>query len=321
LLGSDFGRLPAYSGATVPDSHRLPARKPWKQRHYAVQAKTPGLREGANMNPHALFAAILLAIAPPQQQLRIVALVPSLAEDLCAIGAGPLLVGVSVYSNDVRCARSVPVVGDFASVDTEKIIAQRANLVVAIPSQARLIEPLQHAGIRVIFMNDDSYANIFNDIQQLGALTGRQFSANTLAGRLHRETDAIRTRTKNFAYHPRVFVALGTGPIYTVGPHSYIATLIALAGGQNAVTYLPTAYAAYSAEALLRLQPDAIITDNAVGLPAVLGHEPWHSLRAVQNHHIFIIPNAALLERPGPRYNEGLQWLVDRLTPLARAGT
>jgi iron complex transport system substrate-binding protein len=273
------------------------------------------------MNPHALLAALLLAIAPLQQQLRIVALVPSLAEDLCAIGAGPLLAGVSVYSNDVPCARGVPVVGDFASVDAEKIIALRANLVVAIPSQARLIEPLQHAGIRVVFVNDDSYANIFNDIRQLGVLTGRQYSANAIVARLRHETAAIRTQTRNFTYHPRVFVALGTGPIYTVGPHSYIATLIALAGGQNAVTYLPTAYAAYSAEALLRLQPDAIITDNAVGLPAVLDRQPWRSLRAVQNHHVFIIPNAALLERPGPRYNEGLQWLVDRLTPLARAGT
>jgi len=33
---------------------------------------------------------------------------------------------------------------------------------------------------------------------------------------------------------------------------------------------------------------------------------PWSSLRAVQQHHVYMLPDAAILERPGPRYNDGL---------------
>jgi ABC-type Fe3+-hydroxamate transport system substrate-binding protein len=50
----------------------------------------------------------------------------------------------------------------------------------------------------------------------------------------------------------------------------------------------------------------------------VLDREPWRSLRAVQLHHVYSV-DPDLLERPGPSYNDGLRWLVDRLTPLAIA--
>ncbi|HEV7178443.1 MAG TPA: hypothetical protein VGN11_01125, partial [Candidatus Baltobacteraceae bacterium] len=71
-------------------------------------------------------------------------------------------------------------------------------------------------------------------------------------------------------------------------------------------------------EALLRAQPDVIVTDPSTGLRNVLQNEPWRSLRAVQQHHVYMISPADVLERPGPRYNEGLAWLIERLAPLAR---
>ena len=250
------------------------------------------------------------------QHLRVVALVPSLVEDLCAIGAADQLTGVSSATRDVPCAKGVPVVADFSSVDVEKIVALHADLVVAIPAQAHLVEPLRQAGIDVELLDDDSFANIFDDITALGRLTSRRPQAAALNRSLRAQT-AHLIAGRRFKRTPTVFVALGTGPIYTCGPTSYIATLIGLAGGTNAVTALPGAYGEYSAEALLRLQPDAIVTDPSVGLGAVLDREPWRSLRAVRSKHILTLRDAALLERPGPRYNEGLRWLIERLAPLA----
>ncbi|MDQ2992741.1 MAG: ABC transporter substrate-binding protein [Candidatus Eremiobacteraeota bacterium] len=247
---------------------------------------------------------------------RIVALVPSLVEDLCAIGGSRQLIGVSSATRDIPCARNAAIVGDFSSVDVEKIVAIHADLVVAIPAQAHLVEPLRRAGIRVELLADDSFANIFDNISALGHLTGRMAQAAALDKKLKGETVRL-VAGRHFKRAPSVFVALGTGPIYTAGPTSYLSTLIELAGGRNAVTTLPGAYGEYSAEALLRLQPDAIVTDPAVGLDAVLVHEPWRSLRAVRSKRVFTLTDAALLERPGPRYNEGLRWLIERLTPLS----
>lgn len=266
---------------------------------------------------HPEEAARSAAVSKGGAPQRIVALVPSLVEDLCAIGAARQLVGVSGATRDVPCARGVAIVGDFATVDVEKIVALHADLVVAIPAQALLVAPLRRAGVHVELLDDDSYANIFDDIAALGRLTGRQPQASRSIASLKAQT-AHLVASRKFARTPSVFVALGTGPIYTCGPASYIATLIALAGGTNAVTSLPGAYGEYSAEALLRSQPDAIVTDPSVGLDAVLDREPWRSLRAVQNGHVLILKDAALLERPGPRYNEGLRWLIEHLAPLAK---
>ncbi|HTU83642.1 MAG TPA: helical backbone metal receptor [Candidatus Acidoferrales bacterium] len=262
---------------------------------------------------HAVFALLLALVAAHQ---RVVTLVPSFADDLYAIGGGADVVGVSSYT-DAAGARGVPRVADFVSIDAERIVALRPDAVVGIPSQARLVLPLQRAGIRVVLLRDDAYADIFEDIRALGELTGRQAQAAALVRRLQRETAQLQARARKLPRRPSVFVVLGVDPIWTAGSDSYIATLIQLAGGRNAAAGFRGPYGEYSAEALVRDRPDAIVTDPAVGLGAVLTREPWRSLTAVREAHVYAVTPAAILERPGPSYNEGIRWLLARLTPLA----
>ena len=247
---------------------------------------------------------------------RIVTLMPSFAEDLCAMGEGARIVGVSQYGRTGSCARNAPVVGNFASIDAEKIVALHPDVVVGIPAQRRLVQALQRAGIRTLFLRDESYADIFSDIERLGSITGRERAARRLDAALRAKTRALQA-SEGFARRPSVFVVLQAQPIWTVGPQSYISTLLRLAGGRNAVPHLPLAYAQYGAEALIRLQPDAIVTGSDTNLPSLLSREPWRSLRAVREHRVFVIPDPGEIERPGPRYNEALSWLIDRLRPLS----
>ncbi len=248
---------------------------------------------------------------------RIVTLVPSFADDVYAIGAGGELVGVSAFT-DWPQAKQLPRVADSSSVDAEAILTLRPTAVIGIPAQARLTEPLRRAHVRVVLLSDDAYDRIFENLQIIGALTGRELQARATIARLRRETSALQARTKGFVRRPSVFVVLGSGPIWTAGANSYITTLIALAGGANAASDLHAAYGQYSGEALLRHQPDMLVADAATNLDAVLDREPWHSLRAVRLRHVYSV-DPDLLERPGPSYNQGLRWLVDRLTPLAVA--
>lgn len=273
----------------------------------------------------AVILALLVAAScsqPPRESapgthwLRIVALMPSLVEDFFAVGAAAHVVGVSAFS-DVSGAKGLPIVADFSSVDAEKIVALHPNVVVGIPAQARLVEPLKRAGVKVVLLPDDSYADIFANITAAGDLSGHAREAGELTSKLSTQTKEIRAQTRSFKRKPSVFVVLGTGPIWTAGKKSYIATLIDLAGGRNAAGDLDAAYGQYSPEALLRDQPDAIVTDPSVHLDAVLRNEPWRSLAAVRSKRVFTVDPAAMLERPGPNYNEGLRWLVERLTPLA----
>lgn len=252
--------------------------------------------------------------------LRIVTLVPSFAEDVVAVGARAQLVGVSKFSGDVPDAAALPVVADFSSVDAERIIALHPDIVAGIPSQARLIAPLQRAGIRVVLIPDDSFDDIFTDLQTLGQLTGHTAQAQAEIAHLKSETARLSATVTHRAYRPSVFFALGTGPIWTVGPSSYIGRLIGLAGGRDAAADLRAPWGEYSEEALLKAQPDAIVAGHDTDLAAVEAHEPWRSLRAVREGHVFVITDSrvdAALFRPGPRYNEGLRWLIERLSSLS----
>lgn len=327
------GRLPAYSGATVPALDRLPARKrEWQRLPRAGRSSSfsealvfvYGKVAGSFI---VLAASVLLAACAgsPRPRTtapisraparRIVTLMPAFADEACAMGEGAYLVGVSQFSRSPSCARNVPEVANFASVDIEKIIALHPDVVVAIPAQRRLTAGLERAGVRIVFMPSDTFGDLFGDIRTLGSLTGRTREAAALVARLQRRTAALE-ESGHSARRPSVFVVLQAQPIWTVGPQSYISTLLRMAGARNAVTVLPRAYAQYNAEALLRLQPDAIVAGSDVHLESVLNHEPWRSLRAVRENHVYTIADPSILERPGPNYNEGLFWLVEHLRPL-----
>lgn len=248
---------------------------------------------------------------------RIVSLIPSLTEDLFAIGAGAEVVGVSVYTDFPPQAMRVPAVSSATSLDLERVVTLHPSVVVGIPAQRAFARELRRSGIAVRLLPDDSFDDIFHDLGALGDLSGHVAQARALTDRLRRRTRALVAAVPRGA-SPRTFVVLGVAPIYTVGDSSYIAHLIALAGGRNAAGNLPLAYGRYSAEALVALDPDVIVADRQSGLRSVLERAPWTALRAVREGRVYVLDDPAILERPGPRYNLGLAWLIEHLH--ARAG-
>jgi ABC-type Fe3+-hydroxamate transport system substrate-binding protein len=252
---------------------------------------------------------------PSPTHRRIIALMPSFVEDLAAIGAARQVVGASNATQDIPAARGVPVVATFSSVDVERVVALNPDVIVAIPAQMRFLTALQHLGIDVEQLPDDTYADIFSNLRDLGRISGHATAAEREIARLQATTAALRARERHRRTPPTVFFVIGTQPIWTASAGSYIGQLIALAGGRNPVT-LNTPYSEYSAEALVRLQPDAIVTDSTTHIDDALSREPWRSLRAVREHHVFIIADASLIERPGPRYVRGLAWLVAQLNSI-----
>jgi iron complex transport system substrate-binding protein len=248
--------------------------------------------------------------APPH---RIVSLVPSMTEDLFAVGAGGAVVGVSSFTDYPPQAKRLPVVATFASFATERIVALHADLALGITAQDRLSGDLRRAGVPVLLLHDDSYEDIFRNLVTIGTITGRRDAAIALVARLQARTHALLRSVKPRKRKPSVFVVLGNAPVFTVGKGSYIENLIVMAGGRNAASDINAPYARYSAEALVARQPDVLIVDPDVHLSDVLEQPPWNALRAVKEHRLYTLPNAAILERPGPRYNEGLSWLITTL--------
>ena len=271
----------------------------------------------------ALFFATFILVGtpsasqPPPQ--RIVSLIPSLTEDLFALGAGNRVVGVSEFSDFPDAAKRLPHVASFTSLDAERIVAMHPDLIVGDASQNALVEPLLRAKLRVRLFHEDSVGDIYAVLRELGTLLGLTARANALVQKMQTESSRLM-QSVDRTHTPSVFVVLDVSPIYTVGKHSYINTMIEMAGGRNA-SGESAAYDRYSAEALLALQPDVIVVDPAVGLRAVEAREPWRSLHAIQRGNVAVIPDPGILLHPSPRYNQGLAWLIGVLRQVEDRGS
>ena len=74
---------------------------------------------------------------------RIVSLLPSLTETVCALGACPRLVGLDRYSNWPESLKALPRVGGGLDPNIESIVALKPDLVLAAGS-TRGVERLRH---------------------------------------------------------------------------------------------------------------------------------------------------------------------------------
>jgi iron complex transport system substrate-binding protein len=108
---------------------------------------------------------------------------------------------------------------------------------------------------------------------------------------------------------PRVYHEIDASDptkIFTVGPGSYIADLIEIAGGLNIAAKATSAYPQLSAEEILRADPEVIVlaaAEYSAKPDQVSARAGWSVISAVKNKRIgTIAPN--LINRPGPRVGE-----------------
>ncbi|MGH7684890.1 MAG: helical backbone metal receptor, partial [Vulcanimicrobiaceae bacterium] len=169
------------------------------------------------------FAALLLtvtlawfpgAVHAGQPAGRIVSLVPSLTEDLFALGVGSRVVAVSEYSDYPEAAKRLPRVGSSTSIDAERIVALHPDLVVGISSQAAVTAQLTRSNLRVVLFPDDALNDIYRTLDELGGLVGRTRKAVALVRSLRAQTASLQ-KTVDRSKQPTVFVVLDIAPIYT----------------------------------------------------------------------------------------------------------
>ena len=107
--------------------------------------------------------SVLLTQAPQ----RIVSLLPSLTETVCALGACQRLVGVDRYSNWPDSVKRLPSVGGGLDPSMERIVSLKPDLVLAAGS-TRGAERLEALGLKVLRLEPRNHA----DAQRVFAAVG-----------------------------------------------------------------------------------------------------------------------------------------------------
>jgi len=101
--------------------------------------------------------------APPQ---RIVSLLPSLTESVCALRACARLVGVDRFSNWPHSVRKLPQLGGLEDTQIERLVALKPD-VVLVAESSRAIDRLEALGLRVVVLQP-------KNLQDTGAPAGRR---------------------------------------------------------------------------------------------------------------------------------------------------
>ncbi len=251
---------------------------------------------------------------------RIVTLAPHATELAYAAGAGAQVVGVIKGSDFPQAAQRLPVVGDAAALDLERIVTLAPDLIITwpwtMPAQVAL---LRSRGVAVFEADAATVDGIANDVERIGMLAGTRETAMGAAAAL-RERIAQLTRANAQAPALRVFYEVSDAPLFTLGGHHLVSQAIAQCGGANVFAALTAPAPQVSVEAVLAADPQVIIagTDGAKRPDWLDRWAQWPALDAVRRHNLYTV-DANLLHRPGPRFVEGVAQLCETLARARRA--
>ncbi|RYY86684.1 MAG: ABC transporter substrate-binding protein [Comamonadaceae bacterium] len=252
--------------------------------------------------------------APPR---RVVSLLPSLTESVCALNACDRLVGVDRYSNHPASVRSLPKVGGGIDPNIEAVVALRPDVVIMSRS-SRGAERLQALGIRVVALETDTSADVQRVLERLGVLLGVPD-----AQRIWREIEAgVNAAAQSLppqARGLRIYYEVSPGP-YAAGAGSFIGDMVERLGARNIVPPDLGPFPKINPELVVRAGPDIIMigAGNAQGLAQRPG---WAALRAVRERRVCVFDDAQsdVLVRPGPRMAEAARLLARCLADKAGA--
>ena len=248
----------------------------------------------------------------------IISLAPSNTEILFALGLGDRVIAVSEYCNYPLEAQNKAKVGGFSTVNIEKVVSLKPDLVLAAGGvQEAVVGELERLGLTVIALNAKSIEEVFENIRLVGKVVAQLETARELTTNLEQRIRAVTDKTKDLpdSQRPTIFYEVQYDPLMTAGPGTFIDDLIHLAGGVNIASDAVAKYPVYNLEILVERNPEVIIISVGHGsieasVEGVKSRGRWQIIDAVKNDRVYGI-NADLVSRPGPR-------IVDALEEMAR---
>jgi ABC-type Fe3+-hydroxamate transport system substrate-binding protein len=211
------------------------------------------------VSPLVDASGVALAAARPPH--RIVSLIPSTTETLCALGLADALVGVTVYCRepaDIVAAKTR--VGGEKNPDLERIRALAPDLVVAnVEENVREhIDTLRGWGIPVWVTYPRTVAGAVRMIRELGTVTGTEARATALADELDSLLARVRALVAGRPPVP-VFYAIWREPWMTIGRDTYIHDMLQVCGGANVFAEHPDRYPTVTLDEVAARHPYVIL--------------------------------------------------------------
>jgi iron complex transport system substrate-binding protein len=249
---------------------------------------------------------------------RIISLTPSHTEVLFAIGVGAKVVGGTDYDNFPPEAANVTDVLVNLQVNVELIVSLNPDLILVSSLNNRAdIDRLRALNLTVFFADAYAVLDVPPMIELIGRAVGAEGNATRAAEALRASIARAEARAANASTRPRTFYLLDDfGGLWTSGAGTRGHDLIEVAGGTNAFENV-TGWTQVALEAVAAARPDVIILGLYVTLDeaTMKSTSPWSEMPAVAGGRVYRVPDADIVDRPGPRLALGLDWMLEAIHP------
>ncbi|WP_339135941.1 MAG: helical backbone metal receptor [Candidatus Electrothrix sp. GW3-4] len=262
------------------------------------------------MTRYLLFLSLLLCLAPVPEQAeannfpqRIVSLGPINTENVYLLGAEGRLVGNTNYCVRPEAAKAKEKVGSVMQVSIEKILSLRPDLILATGLTSPIqLKKFQELGLRVeLFPQSASFAEICAQFLRLGQLLGLEERAEEVIREAEKKVAAVRTAVAPLP-QKKVFLQIGSRPLFGAAQNSFTHDFIALSNGINVIGEQKRGTVSY--EKVLVKNPEVIIiammgSETGIAQEEKKKWEGFPMLSAVQNQQVHVVsPDLACSPSP-----------------------
>ncbi len=287
-------------------------------------------------------------------QLRLVSLLPSCTEIVCALGLAELLVGRSHECDFPPAIRVLPacteskldVHAGSAQIDRQvksllqdalslyrinaellplqpDLILTQAQCEVCAVSLAEVEAAVREwlgARPRIISLSPNSLAEVWKNIQEVADAVNVPERGAQLVGQLQRRVEEVRKLSQPSA-RPSVACIEWLDPLMAAG--NWVPELVELAGGLDLFGEAGKHSPWLNWEAVREHDPECIVlmpcgfdlARTRAEMPALTRRSDWGKLRAVKNRRVYLTDGNQFFNRPGPRLVESLEILAEVLNP------
>jgi len=284
--------------------------------------------------------------------MRIVSLLPSATEIICALGLGDQLVGVTHECDFPESVARLPKVtrtlipSDAASAAIDALVRERLKTQLALytldmptlerlnpelivtqalcdvcavaEEEVRLAACQLPGNPRVVNLEPTTLAGVLESLEIVAQAAGAPDGARSAIAALRARIDTVAQRSTAINSRPRVLLLEWLDPPYTCGHWS--PELVQLAGGNEVLGVAGERSRTLDWSEVLSAQPEVIliaccgfsIERTMQDVPTLIARPGIADLPAIRDGRVYVVDGSAYFSRPGPR-------LVDSLEILAHA--
>ena len=255
-----------------------------------------------------------------KRERRIVSLAPSNTEILYALGRGKNIIATTRFCDYPPDAKKKTKIGGWLDIDLLQVKKMNADLVLTSTSvQEKIVQEARRLNLNLVHVDPRRLQEIYDSILTLGELTEKHLAAEKLVEDMEKKIENI-SRKALPGKKPRVYIEEWHKP--PTGSGNWVPELVALAGGKYELISPGKLSKMVTTAEVKNYNPEIIILSlcgfgKKVNVEIITKREGWEQLNAVRTKRVYAIDDS-LLNRPGPRLVQGLQFLVEKINLYKR---